>query len=165
MDNCNVKQLQETTIYRISAGDCAAQILEAVPPVMRFIRKQMRHYRGPDLSVPQFRALVFLNRNRDASLSALAEFLGLSLPTASRLVEGLVQKSLVDRRTPHGNRRLIALTVNARGRRTVAAARRATVRRLAEVVASLRDDERAAIQSALRRLCEQFQSGAARTDS
>lgn len=153
-----------TTVPGRAGGDCAAEILESVPAVMRFIRAQMRQARGSDLSVPQFRALVFLNRNQDASLSALAEHLGLSLPTASRLVEGLVRKNLVGRRIPHGNRRLIALTVNARGRRTVSAAQQATVRRLSEVLTPLHSGERAAVQFALRRLRDLFQSGAARAD-
>jgi len=132
---------------------------------MRFIRTQMRCHRGSDLSVPQFRTLAFLDRNAGASLSALAEFLGLSLPATSRLVEGLVRKNLVARRIPPGNRRLVALSISGRGQRTVGAARRATERRLAEVVASLPSDERAAIRRSLRALRREFQSVATRSGS
>ena len=153
-----MQQLQLLTRKAGSAGECAAEILESVPAIMRFIRAQMRGHRGPELSVPQFRTLLFLGRNSGASLSALAEFLGLSLPAASRLVEGLVRKNFVVRRIPPGNRRLIALALSARGRRTVAAARRATETRLAEVVAPLPAGQRAAIQRALRTLRERIQS-------
>jgi DNA-binding MarR family transcriptional regulator len=139
-----------------SAEECAAEILETVPAVMGFIRAQMRCHRGPELSVPHFRALLFLRRNGGASLSALAEFLGLSLPATSRLVEGLVRKNFVVRRIPPGNRRLIALALSAAGRRTVAAARQATESRLAEVVAPLPAGERAAIGHALRTLREKL---------
>ena len=45
-----------------------AQVLEVVPTVMRFIRTQMRSHRSLDLSVPQFRALVFIERTDGASL-------------------------------------------------------------------------------------------------
>jgi DNA-binding MarR family transcriptional regulator len=157
-----MQQLQKLTRPTGSTEDCAAEILEAFPTVMRFIRAQMRRHRGSELSVPQFRTLVFLGRRGGASLSALAEFLGLSLPATSRLVEGLVRKSFVLRRIPPGNRRLLALALSARGRRTIAGARQATESRLAEVVASLSGSERAAIQGALRTLREQFQSAAAR---
>ena len=156
-DNCIVQQLQMLIWGSGSAKECAAEILETVPALMRFIRAQMRGHRGPELSVPQFRTLLFLSRNGGASLSALAEFLGLSLPGASRLVEGLVRKNFVVRRIPPGNRRLIALALSARGRRTVAAARQATETRLAEVVAPLPADQRAAIQRALRILREKTQ--------
>lgn len=161
-DNCAMERLQSTTVCADSATECAAEILEAVPTVIRFIRAQMRRHRGSDLSVPQFRTLAFIHRNPGTSLSALAEFIGLSLPAASRLVEGLVKKKLVSRRTPAGNRRLVALSISARGDRTVSAARRATVRRLAGVVAPLHEDERGAIQNALHTLRREFEAVAAR---
>lgn len=125
---------------------------------MRYIRSQMRRHRGSDLTVAQFRTLVFLSRRPGVSLSSLAEFLALSLPATSRLVEGLVRRNLVDRRIPPGNRRLVALSVNAHGRKIICAARQATEKRLAEVLAPLRDDQRRAIQQALRTLREEFQS-------
>jgi len=159
-----MQQLGEPARAAGSAEECAAEVLEAVPAVMRFIRAQMRHHRGPELSVPHFRTLLFLSRHGGASLSALAGFLGLSLPATSRLVEGLVMRNFVTRRIPRGNRRLVALSLRACGERTVCAARQATERRLAEVVAALPAGERAAIQRALRTLREEFQSAAARDE-
>ena len=159
-----MQQLQALTHSALSAERCAAEVLESVPTVMRFIRAQMRRHRGPELSVPQFRALAFLRRNGGASLSALAEFLGLSRPATSRLVEGLVRKSFVIRQIPLRNRRLVSLALSARGQRTINAARQATERRLAQVVASLPPLERAAIQRALRILCEVFQPATARDE-
>jgi DNA-binding MarR family transcriptional regulator len=157
-----MQQLQELTRATGSTKECAAEILESVPAVMRFIRAQMRRHRGPELSVPQFRTLLFLSRKGGASLSALAEFLGLSRPAASRLVEGLVRRNFVARRVPRGNRRLVALSLSACGQRTICAARQATESRLAQVVASFPPGERAAVQRALRTLREKFQSVAAR---
>lgn len=161
-DNCQMQQLQQGNLVSNAPGDCAAEILEAVPVMMRFIRSQMRRHRGADLSVPQFRTLVFLSRSPGVSLSALAEFLALSLPATSRLVEGLVRRSLVERRIPAGNRRLVALSVNAHGRKIICAARQATEKQLAEVLTPLRRDERAAIRHALRTLRMEFQSVATR---
>jgi DNA-binding MarR family transcriptional regulator len=152
-----MQQLQARSHAAGSAGECAAEILETVPAVMRFIRTQMRRHRGPELSVPHFRTLLFLRRNGGASLSALAEHLGLSLPATSRSVESLVRRDFVARRIPRGNRRRVALSLSARGRRTVAAARQATEHRLAEVVGTLPAGEHAAIQRALRALREKFQ--------
>ena len=160
-----MQQLQAITRGAGSAKECAAEVLETVPAIMRFIRVQMRRHRGRELSVPQFRTLLFLSRHGGVSLSALADHLGLSLPAASRLVEGLVRRSLVARRIPRGNRRLVALSLRAGGQRTVCAARRATERRLAEVVAALPAGERAAIQRALQMLRAEFQSAAERDEA
>ncbi len=159
---CRMQQLHRATIFSASALHGATEILETIPPVMRFIRTQMRHHRGSDLSVPQFRTLVFLDRNPGVSLSALAEFIGLSLPATSRLVEGLVRKALITRQIPAGNRRLVALSISARGRRTISSARSATVKRLAEVLVGLNDEERAAVQCALGALRREFQSAIGR---
>lgn len=125
---------------------------------MRFIRVQMRRHRGSDLSVPQFRALAFLSLSPAASLSALADFLGLSLPATSRLIEGLVRKGLVLRRIPAGNRRVVALSVSARGQKSVSAARRATEKQLTKVVGALGEQDRAIVRRALHVLREVFQS-------
>ena len=48
--------------------ECARQLLDTTPQVMRFIRAEMRSHRGHDLSVPQFRTLTFINRNPEVSL-------------------------------------------------------------------------------------------------
>jgi len=68
---------------------CAREVLEAVPVVMRFIRAQMSSHRALDLSVPQFRSLVFIERNGGSSLGEVAENLGLTPPSASALINVL----------------------------------------------------------------------------
>ncbi|HUJ09281.1 MAG TPA: MarR family transcriptional regulator [Verrucomicrobiae bacterium] len=152
-----MQQLQRTIAPSNSAQQCAAEILEAVPAIIRFIRSEMRSHRGADLSVPQFRTLALLSRNQGASLSVVAEFLGLSLPATSRLVDGLVKKGLVTRQIPAGNRRQVALSVSTRGRTTWENARQATQQQLAEVIAPLTAAQRSRIQEAMRILQQSFQ--------
>lgn len=157
-----MQQLQRLTKARGTPEGCAAEILEVVPVLMRFIRAQMRSHRGSDLSVPQFRTLFFLGRRRNASLSAVAEHLGLSLPAASRLVEGLIQRNFVVRRIPAENRRLVALSLCASGRRTVRTAQKNAEKALAEILAKLPTRELDSIERALRTLREIFSSVAER---
>ncbi len=78
--------------------ECARQLLETIPQIMRFIRAEMRSHRGHDLSVPQFRTLTFIHRNPEVSLSHLADHLGLTLPSTSKLVDGLVNQKIITRR-------------------------------------------------------------------
>ena len=160
-DHGNMQRLQIASVGGCTAADCAAEILEAVPAAIRFIRAQMRRHRGSDLSVPQFRTLAFIHSHPGVSLSVLSDWLGLSLPATSRLVGGLVRRKFVSRRTPAGNRRVVALSISARGNRTVSAARRATVMRLAAVVAPLSEEERGAVRGALFALRRQFEAAAA----
>jgi DNA-binding MarR family transcriptional regulator len=119
----------------------AQQLLDVVPLVMRSIRAEMRRHRLRDLSVPQFRTLTFLNRHAGASLSEAAEFLGLTLPSMSKLVDGLVDKGLVSRETHSGDRRRVTLSLTARGRTLLAAARASTLDALTQELAALDDDQ------------------------
>src|SRR3954471_9982889 len=99
-----------------AADACAAALLDALPSVMWFIRQQMRSRRTKGMSVPQFRTLVLLKRYPSASVSAVSENLGSSLPTASRIVAGLVNKGLVTRKSRKDDRRHVSLELTARGR-------------------------------------------------
>src|SRR5215212_4488808 len=94
---------------RCPAGQCARAMLEGLPPVLWFLRKTMRAHRAAGLSVPQFRTLVLLDRYPTASLSCVAENLGASAPTASRMVGGLVKQGLIVRKDCAEDRRQLAL--------------------------------------------------------
>jgi DNA-binding MarR family transcriptional regulator len=104
--------------------DCAREILDAVPPVMRFIRRQMRSHRG-GLSLAQFRSLVRVNQPPQATLSSVAEHLGATMPTTSRIVAGLVEKGLVDRQDCRWDRRQVLFELTPRGRDVLQTARKA----------------------------------------
>jgi len=132
-----------------AAESCARELLETVPAVMRFIRDGVRQRRVAGLALPQFRTLVFLNRVRDSSLSAVAEHLGMSVPAMSRLINGLVVSGLVGRRAVPSNRRQVALTLTARGRATLETVRDEVRLRLADSLAILPASEQKAIQRAM----------------
>src|SRR6478672_7299944 len=91
------------------ASECARELLDALPPVTWFMRRTMRSYRK-GLSLPQFRALVLIDREPAVSLSAVADHLGVSLPTASRTVAGLVRKGLLSREGCRTDRRQCELS-------------------------------------------------------
>ncbi len=132
-----------------SPDECGRQILEAVPMVMAAIRTEMRSHRGPELSVPQFRVLIFLNRHEGASLSDIAEHMGLTLPSMSKMVDGLVARNMVTRQMHSEDRRRVTLALTALGRRAMQSAYKATESRLAERLAALPAAERRIIIKAM----------------
>src|SRR5690349_8045502 len=125
-----------------TAAACAHEVLEVVPLVMRTIRTDMRRYRGRELAVPHFRVLAFLSANPGASLSDVAEHMGLRLPTLSTLVAGLVDRKLVVRKASATDRRRIALALSPRGQTTLDRARQATMEQLALRLAALSAEDR-----------------------
>lgn len=83
----------------------ALQVMRVLPRAMDAMRLAMRAKLDGPLTVPQYRALNFVDRHPGSSVSALAGFLGVTLATASALVDRLVraghlqsQGSLADRR-------------------------------------------------------------------
>src|SRR5207302_4332277 len=127
---------------------CARQLMEAIPLVMRHFRGWMRSHRIAGLSVPQFRALALLGRLDGADLRSVAEHLGLSTPSASRMIQTLVTKGFVVREAATGDRRQIALHLSERGRAVMKAAQRHTEGRIAQVLGELSSDERAELSRA-----------------
>lgn len=100
----------------VSPEECAQVTLEVVPEVMRAIRAGLRQHRHPDLNVTQFRILTFISRTPEASLSDLAEHIGLTLPTLSKIVDGLVTRQLVSRESSSADRRRISLGLTPAGK-------------------------------------------------
>jgi DNA-binding MarR family transcriptional regulator len=88
---------------------------------MRQIRSVARAQTG-GLSVPQFRALNYVERHPGVGLTELAEHLGVSLPAASALVGRLVGSGLVDRSLDPEERRRIRIVVTESGNGRVMAA-------------------------------------------
>ena len=128
---------------------CAREVLEVIPPIVQAMRGYMRTQRLHDLSVPQFRTLAFIGRHPGCSLSAVAEFIGLTLPSMSVLVNGLVEEELVVRETSARDRRKVTLTLTTAGTRLHQGALDGTLQWLAELLAPLSDAERCSIVAAL----------------
>ena len=133
----------------VSAEACAAALMDTVPLVMRTIRAEMRSHRPADLSVQQFRALLFVYRRPGCSLSQVAEHVGLTLPSTSKLIDRLVTRTLIDRRPLAHNRRRMALSLTPLGQATLEEAQRATRVRLSEQLSALSPDELAAVMRGL----------------
>ncbi len=140
----------------VTSDTCAQAVLEVVPVVMRTIRARMRQHRAADLSVPQFRTLAFIDRNAGASLSDVAEHIGLTLPSMSKIVDGLVARKLVIRETHPEDRRRMILTLTRSGQTALVTSRKATRACLAEMLAPLSDAERMTIVKAMENLREVF---------
>ncbi len=141
-----------------TAEQVACEVLEVVPLMMRAIREQMRGHRAAEVSVPQFRALGFLERHEGASLTDVADHIGLTLPSMSKLMDGLVERKLAKREFDTLDRRRVTLGLTPRGRAVLQAARDSTHAYLAEVLARLSPAERSTVIQAMQALRPLFQS-------
>ncbi len=111
----NARQPPVQPALQVQALACAQAVLEVMPAVMDAMRGAMRLQVGEQLSVPQFRCLNFIARRPGSSVSAVAAFLGVTLPTASVMVDRLVRAGAVAPRVAAADRRRSELNVTAAG--------------------------------------------------
>lgn len=123
---------------------------------MQNVRTEMRRRRGPEISVLQLRALNFLRRHPGATLSVLAEHVGLTLPSMSSQVSGLVARDLIDRSVAVDDRRFVTLTLTEHGKSLLETARNGTQESLAKTLSVLAPDERAQVVTAMNLLARVF---------
>ena len=138
---------------------CARQLLDTTPQIMRFIRAEMRSHRGHDLSIPQFRTLTFVNRNPEISLSHLADHLGLTLPSTSKLVDGLVNQKIIIRHELKEDRRRLMLALTKNGEDIFRVPRGATQNHLKDVLCKLSAEELSTVVRAISLLQPLFTKG------
>jgi DNA-binding MarR family transcriptional regulator len=139
-----------------TSEETARSILEVIPLVMRTIRHELRSNRALDVSVPQFRVLSFIRRNPQTSLTDLADYIGLTLPSISKMVDGLVERGWVSRVECAADRRKVTLTLTAAGETMLAASNARTQERLSRRLTELSNSERANITDALATLQDVF---------
>src|SRR5919198_4144138 len=97
-----------------AGAERTARLLASVlPRLNRAMRGQVRPAAG--LSMPQFIALRHL-RHGPQSAGKLAEKFGVSRPTITRMVDGLIKKGLVERHVDPLDRRVAIISLTSSGR-------------------------------------------------
>jgi len=113
---------------------------------------------APALTIPQFRALHFIQDHPGASLSATADFLGLTLPSTSKLVDQLVRRGMLARVDAPDDRRRMTLRNTLKGDALLKNAQALVRQHLAGMLNRLGTVELAALHSTLGLLQERFPS-------
>ena len=94
---------------------CAALMMDTIPMVMRAVGGEMFKHRSAELPMQQFRALMIIKHHKGTSLSTVAKLLGSSISSASKLIDGLVQRSFTTRQTCTDDRRRMTLALTEAG--------------------------------------------------
>jgi DNA-binding MarR family transcriptional regulator len=140
----------------VTPEESARELLEVVPIVMSEIRSQMRSRGSLELTVPQFRTLGFVNRNRGSSLCDVADHMGLTPPSASTLVDGLIERGMMTREEHPDDRRRVRLAVTSSGQAILEVSTRGTMAYLAEKLNNVSVEDREAIVKAMETLRSVF---------
>jgi len=113
MDKATEHILSNQKDSKIEAEPLAAAIFVHVPKVMQTIRHEMRNA-VQGLTIPQFRILARLESG-PTNHCDLANWIGVSLPAISRMVNILEDRNLVVRDRQRKDRRYVHLTLSSEG--------------------------------------------------
>lgn len=109
---------------------------------------------GEEVTLTQYRSLVVLASRGPQGVASLAQALGVTPPTASRLCERLVRKGLVRRRTDRHDRRQVRVALSASGRQLVDAVTERRRDEITQLLASIDPSARGSLAAGLRQLSE-----------
>lgn len=102
-----------------SADDDLIRALEAtIPRYLRTLRRAIERAEGPGrLTMAQVRCLqaIAASPNGETLTSKLARHMGVSAPSISSMIDGLVERALVERRPNPDNRRQVRLLMTPEG--------------------------------------------------
>jgi DNA-binding MarR family transcriptional regulator len=136
------------------SAESFSESMELFFRTMRRARSKSGELDGGGMSMPQFVLLVPLLDGPARSVRELAEGAGVSSPTATRMLDGLVRDGIVLRRPSETDRRCVLVELTGPGREAMEAARAAARARRRALYEQLDPEERADAERILRRLAE-----------
>jgi DNA-binding MarR family transcriptional regulator len=142
-----------------SLDACAAAVMDASLLIARFVRAELWRHKPEGLTIAQFRGLAFVNAYPGSAPSEVAEYLMLTRPAVTRLVDELVRRKLLTRRADAGDRRRLTLHVTAPGARMLDTHFALVRGFVADRLTSLTADERASVNAAMALIVPDFQRG------
>jgi DNA-binding MarR family transcriptional regulator len=127
--------------------------------IARFVRAELWRHKPEGLTIAQFRGLAFVNAYPGCAPSEVAEYLMLTRPAVTRLVDELVRRKLVGRRPDANDRRRLILHVTAAGGRMLETHFALVRGFVAERLTSLTPAERAQVRAGMQLVAPEFQRG------
>ena len=151
-----MKPLVKQNDLPVHSDDVVALLMDVLPRMFTALRAEFRRGRPKHLTVAQFRALAFIAHQEGCSLSDIAEHMGIALPTASKLIDGLVQPGLMTRKIAADDRRRAMFYLSAHGDEIFATVREEARVNIARQLATLPDGQQQILMDAMHILEQMF---------
>jgi len=138
------------------------RMIELLPQLMRGVtRHESNALSRGVITLPQLWAMECVSRRDDCSMHELAATLGISRPAATGLMDRLVANGLARRTGDTADRRVVRVTITAKGRRVVRDIWTQKRRAIAQVFGRLSAQDRADYLRILERVVETLGDGKA----
>jgi len=126
----------------------STHLLDTIPAVINEWRKVMNSGLPQGLNVNQYRVLYYVHSGQ-SSQSHLAKYLGVTPAALSKMVDILVEKKLLSRKTADSDRRHTQLTITVSGKKIVTNLRLQVEKRMQKHLDVLTESQQKEVEKAL----------------
>ncbi len=140
--------------------DTTNELVETIFKVARLMKDEMSYtHNVTHLSILQVQMLFFLNHNKDKniSMSDIASYFRIELPSATSLVNKLCEQKFVERHADQNDRRLVLITLTKEGRTMFNEAMCERRKKLEKILSYLSEKEKADLSSIFKTLYNKLQ--------
>jgi len=126
----------------------AKLIINNVPPIVRLLRHEMRKNINNTLTIPQFRLLLRLEHT-PSSQNELANWLGVTPPSMSKMINSLLKNKLITREYDKNNRRKQIIALTKKGLSLIKKQQKSAIKMFAEAASTLSKSDKQKLKSGL----------------
>jgi len=121
----------------------ANKVIELYPQIIRAFKQYENNYltRG-EITLPQFWALDYLDRNGNSKMNNLAKHLKISPPATTGLIDRLILQGLVVRKDDFHDRRMIWIELTVKGRGIIKSINKQKTETLIKVFKNISPEDR-----------------------
>ena len=131
------------------------RMIALLPRILRgFTRRESNYLSRGRITIPQLGVLEQLSRQKEVPMNELARGMGVTRPAATGLVDRLLSQDLVSRRGDPADRRVIRVSLTAKGRRVLNGIWSQKRRMIQEVFGRLPAGDRAQYLATLEKVVE-----------
>ncbi|HSD98263.1 MAG TPA: MarR family transcriptional regulator [Patescibacteria group bacterium] len=109
------------------------------------------------LSIVQLQTLIFLAKTTSSSMTDIAQYLHIELPSATTLVENLVKTGLVSKKQDKNDKRSVHIFLTVKGKRLLQKAKKERGKRLSVLLTTLTATEKKQFLLILTKLTKQME--------
>lgn len=118
-------------------------IVEAIFALSRLMKEQIStDLKIIHLSILQLQALAFLHLHQDVSMSEIATYFKIELPSATSLVNKLVEMKLAVRNEDKKDRRLVRIALTTQGQNLLEEGMKCRTKRIEKMISYLSDTDK-----------------------
>lgn len=138
--------------------DNKEELVEMLFKISRLMKEKMSYTNNiVHLSILQIQALFFLNKNKKASMSDIAEYFHIELSSATSLLNKLYDQDFVKRLEDEKDRRLVIITLTSKGKELLERAMLERREKIEKILSYLSDKEKTDLLLILKTLSNKIQ--------